>query len=432
MYTLGDGNPIPALIDSTRPFIYLPTDIVHTIETKWGLQWVSGPHDGYYIVNDTQRIILDQRKPLLRFTLGQDSATTTQSGNGKTKTVSITLPYAALLQELNYPYVLNPTKFIPIRATSNTGAYVLGRTFLQEAYLTVDYERSKFSVAQALFPTETHVVSICALNDTTCITPSTKPGPPIATIAGVAAGAGAFLIILMLALFFLFRRSKLRKHREAEEAAMLAQKEKDLQSSFYPNIHSEKEFETVELDSGVVHESGGTPTYPMQEMPTPDTAGSTEMPDESTLSSYGGVYKLEDGGTGGNPIIKVFYEMDATPTSTPNETPTGTMSSGDTLVNSPGSALAALAPPNLTHLRQMDGGHQDDMSPIPQTPLEYYGGAAGNGPAGQRGWIGRAPGMPRVMLTPATPGSPTPEEVERSRWLRGHSGRGKTRRKDEN
>jgi hypothetical protein len=426
MEPLSQRMTIAALIDSSRPFIYLPPDIVDKIAQDWSLQRVSVPNGEYYVVNETQHQTLLRQKPFLRFRLGQAPVSVTPSQNGNEKAnIDITLTYEALSHVLDYPYAAKETQFIPIRATNNSRAYMLGRTFLQEAYLTVDHDRKKFSVAPALFPppNSRNVVPICAQNASSCLTPSTKPGLPIATIAGIAAGSGAFLIIVVLALVFL-RRSKLHKRREAEKAAILAQKETDLQSAFSPNTPSEKRFEITELDSGVVHESGGMPTYPTQEMPTPDTA-STEMLDESTLTSYGEVYKHENDVVDGRPIIKVFYEMDATPTSTPNETPTGTLSSGDTLVTPPDRTLTPLIPPSRELLRQMNDGHGSDLSPIPQTPLEYYGGAASNGTAGQRGWIGRAPDMPRVVFTPATPGSPTPEEVERNRWLRGHSGRRK-------
>jgi hypothetical protein len=65
-------------------------------------------------------------------------------------------------------------------------------------------------------------------------------------------------------------------------------------------------------------------------------------------------------------------------------------------------------------------GSPPPASPIPETPLEFYGGASGGG-AGRRGrdggglrgppddrdWVGRAPGLPEVTLTPATPASAT-------------------------
>jgi hypothetical protein len=429
---LSPNMPISALIDSSRPFIYLPTKIVDTIVKDWGLQWLPMPTEGYYIVNDTQHDLLLHQKPLLRFRLGSGSNPITPSQDGSNETtVDITLPYEALWHVLDFPYARTPTRFIPIKATNNSQAYMLGRTFLQEAYLTVDYERSRFSVAPALFPDpdNTHFVTICPENDDSCFTPDVKlpvvkPGLPTLTVVGVTVGAGGLLVVLILSVL-LFRRFKLRKRHKAQEAAMLAQKEKDLQSAFPLNTPSEKRFEAMELDSEAVHESGGMPAYPTQEMPTSDTTGRTEMPDESTLIPHGGVYKQEDGGVDGRPIIHVFYEMDASVTSTPNNTTTETSSGGDTQVATPDSIVSSLNPPSLASSKQMDDGYHGDISPIPQTPLEFYGGIASNVPAGKRDWTGRLPGMPRVVFTPATPKSPTPEEVERRRWLRGHSGRGK-------
>jgi hypothetical protein len=433
------GANFATLLDSTRPFIYLPPRIVSDIAREWGLTLtkIDDAREGYYILNTTQATKMDTLKPFLRFNLGQVTDGAAPIANPYNKTapkaqgVTITLPWEALVQDLAFPYAnsTSPMKFVPIRSTNNTQAYMLGRTFFQKAYLTVDYERKTFAVGQALYPAtdKEHIVRICVANDTSSgctAAPEAKPAIPVPAIAGAAAGAGVFIIVLCALLFFL-RKSKLRKRREAEDAAMIAQKESDLQSPLSPNTPSEKRFEAMELDSGVVHEAGGFPTYPVQEIGTPQTP-TTELPDESTLSrTFGGYYK-EDMDSG-MPIIKVFYEMDATPPASTENTPTGTLdtvSSGDTLVGTSG----LLIPPNLAHLNRTEGS-ADDMSPIPQTPLEYYGDAAANGPAGVRGWIGRAP-MPRVVLTPATPASPTPDEVERSRWLRGHSGRGRGRRRE--
>jgi hypothetical protein len=451
----------PALIDSSRPFLYLPQKVVTAIVRGWGLKPMNNLSDEYWTIDDKQHTVLLQQKPFLRFNLGQTSQPSPTPS--KRSTVSITLPYEAIVQPLDYPYAANTTRFIPIRSTDNTQAYMLGRTFLQEAYLTVDYERSKFAIAPALFPPpgKKNILPICVTAAKCPKYTGEKTGLSTTTIAGIAGGLGGATTLLLLALFFL-RKAKLRKRRrEAEDAAIIAKKESDLQTPQSPNTLSEKRLEVIELDSGTIHESGGLPTYPMQEMPTPDTAGTSEMADESTLSSFGGYYQKGLEADSGRPIIKVFYEMDATPTSTPDNTPTGTMSSGDTLVNTPPGG--SLAPPSLAQLRTMDQGHQEDFSPIPKTPLEYYGLPAipaaaasnrtaahqedhspipqtplefyGGGPvsrtAGQREWTGQAPEMPRVVLIPATPGSPTPDEVERNRWLKGHSGRGRGKRRDD-
>jgi hypothetical protein len=70
--------------------------------------------------------------------------------------VNITLPYDAFDLQLSYPYLPNttyadPSKYyFPLRQAANETQYVLGRAFLQEAYLITDYERNNFSIHQAV------------------------------------------------------------------------------------------------------------------------------------------------------------------------------------------------------------------------------------------------------------------------------------------
>ena len=61
------------------------------------------------------------------------------------------MPYAAFDLEVSYPIYRNGTKnYFPIRRATNMSKYALGRAFLQEAYIGVDYESTSFSIHQAL------------------------------------------------------------------------------------------------------------------------------------------------------------------------------------------------------------------------------------------------------------------------------------------
>jgi hypothetical protein len=416
-----------ALIDSSRAFLYLPSDACDNIAKEWGLTWDSKSQ--YYLVNDTMHKRNKIMQPFLRFNLGGTGPQALKPGKNTLKisgSTNITLPYDALIQPLDYPYVGKRKLFIPIRPSSDPETYVLGRVFLQEAYLTVDFERRVFSVAQANFTKGQALPrSIFPINGT-----KEEDGPklplPKAAIAGLAGGGAALIAVLLLALFCLRRVKKTRK-REAEDAA--ATKESDLQYPLSPMSHDDsmrKGYDVTELDSGIVHESGGVSTYPRQELSGDSQSPAIgEMPDESTLKAFGGFYKEEDDNDGGRPIIKVFYEMDATPSGSTENTPTGTLDSagsGSTLVNT-----AKQTSPDHALLKPGNGGRDDELSPIPQTPMEYYGAPAAPGSNGQRGSNEMPSDLPRVRLVPATPASPTPREVQRSRWLKGHSGRRKDR-----
>ncbi|KAF2432441.1 acid protease [Tothia fuscella] len=410
---------VNALVDSSRPFMYLPLEACKRIAKEWELSY--DKQSDYYFVNDTIHAKLSRMQPFLRFKLG--NFTENPGKKAKLTNTTITLPYDSLVHYLSYPYAPVRRRFIPIRANSDPEAYVLGRVFLQHAHLTVDHERQQFSLAQALFNTTQLIKPILPINETKNEDESSLP-LPVPAIAGIAAGAAVLIAILLLALFCL-RRAKKNKKRQAEEAAAI--KETDLQSPLSPSSPEDSEkdaYKIMELDSGTIHEAGGMPTYPIQEIGMPKSPIGEEMPDDFTLA-YGGFYKETKNDSGdGRPIIKVFYEMDATPPGSTENTPTGTLNSagsGTTMVNT-------LSNPQDAHLRPAAAGRggNDPLSPIPQTPVEFYGAAAVPGSAGQRGWIGRAPpDLPRVVLVPATPISPTPGERERSRWLKGHSGRRK-------
>lgn len=74
--------------------------------------------------------------------------------------VNISLPYQAFDLQVTQPITENGTNYFPLRCSSNMSQYVLGRAFLQETYLFVDYEKSTFSLSQAQFNKHSNVVTV--------------------------------------------------------------------------------------------------------------------------------------------------------------------------------------------------------------------------------------------------------------------------------
>ncbi|KAK5011811.1 hypothetical protein LTR28_000012 [Elasticomyces elasticus] len=132
-----------SLIDSKVPHIWLPRDVCDRIEQAFRLTY--NPRSDLYVVNNTIHTQLVQLNPALTFRLGSDVS----GGNSTT----IVLPYSAfdLVLAAGFPYS-NATHYFPIRRAANASQHTIGRAFLQEAYLVVDYERSTFSVNQAAMP----------------------------------------------------------------------------------------------------------------------------------------------------------------------------------------------------------------------------------------------------------------------------------------
>ncbi|KAH7380033.1 aspartic peptidase domain-containing protein [Pyrenochaeta sp. MPI-SDFR-AT-0127] len=136
-------GPVYALIDFAEPQIWLPISACDVVARAFNLTY-DNVTDLYLIDSYTHSRLLEQN-PSVTFGLGQ----TANPG----ERVNVVLPYNAFDQQASYPIYLNATNYFPMRRAYNDTQYTLGRTFFQEAYVKIDYERGNFSVHQALFPT---------------------------------------------------------------------------------------------------------------------------------------------------------------------------------------------------------------------------------------------------------------------------------------
>ena len=113
---------IPAFMDSSLPFIWLPVEACSLFEKAFGLVW-----DNYtelYLLNSTHQAALRAQNANVTFTLGNLTA----GAN-----VNITLPYAAFDLTVSSPIVNTSTPYFPLKRAANSTQYTLGRTFFQEA-----------------------------------------------------------------------------------------------------------------------------------------------------------------------------------------------------------------------------------------------------------------------------------------------------------
>lgn len=301
-------NGIYAAIDSTVAQIYLPQPAITAFEKAFSL--TLDPKSGLYLVNDSLHNALIAQQASVVFTLGKDI-----SGG---QTVQITLPYASFDLIAEAPLVNSSSRYFPLHLASNDTEYTLGRTFLQEAYLTADYERNNFSVAQCTWSTNMteHIIPICSLNATTCANNNNKNngrgggggGLSSGAIAGIVVGAVALLAIIAL-LVWLFAIRPRKKKRLAE----LENTEVQKRERFEGHYDSKDEGSTnkpppgVELDADQIHighEIGGTmvigeelhaeeppkPIYEMpgdlhyNEVPSPESSGRDPMSAISPIS----------------------------------------------------------------------------------------------------------------------------------------------------
>ncbi|CAI7580143.1 unnamed protein product [Penicillium crustosum] len=219
------SSPINIYIDSTDPNIWLPDTAVDAFESAFGLTLDNAT--GLYLVNSSHQSVLLETNAQVSFRLsdvldGGDTAT-------------ITLPYNAFNLQAEYPLVENSSYYFPLKRATNESQYTLGRTFLQEAYLSADYERRIFNVSQCTWNegAEENIVTILASSatNTSQSTPTSSSssdsgdssgGSSLSTgaIVGIAIGAVTAVVLIALAAFFFFRHQKQDAASEPERSIL--------------------------------------------------------------------------------------------------------------------------------------------------------------------------------------------------------------------
>ena len=196
-----------SLIDSSVSHIWLPREVCDNFEAAFGLTY--DPTTDLYLVNDTIHEQLISLNPSITFKLGNSLAET------GTNFTNIVLPYAAFDLQASSPFYSTATNYFPIRRAANDSQYTLGRTLLQEAYLTVDYERANFTISQAAFPDPLPSPSIIPITSPSSPSSSSSSGPPLSTgaIAGIAAGGAALIIVLIAGAIYLHRKRADKKQK---------------------------------------------------------------------------------------------------------------------------------------------------------------------------------------------------------------------------
>ena len=197
---------ITATVNSDLPFMYLPNSTCEKFETAFGLSWDTSKE--LYLVNDTVHAELRKENPSVVFELGSSAA----------KSVNITLPYLSFDLQSTKPITENGTNYFPLRCSADESQYVLGRAFLQETYLLVDYEKANFSLSQAQFASgnTSNIVTIDhsakalgnASIDGTGNAVTHSAGLGHGAIAGIAVGSSLALVLILAVLLFLLRRCR--------------------------------------------------------------------------------------------------------------------------------------------------------------------------------------------------------------------------------
>lgn len=200
-------------IDSSTPYLWLPEAVCLEFEKAFGLTYDEAVQLYTFGSNSTQHEILVDWNMTFKFAVADFP--------GSPISISLSLPYEAFDLQLSYPYPgLNatqsspPTNYFPLRKAANSTQYTIGRTFLQETYLKVDYERNNFSIFQAIFSqnalADTDLIPITRPKNSTFTGPEVVAPKPIlseAGVTGVAVG-GAIALISLIGLIVLYIRSR--------------------------------------------------------------------------------------------------------------------------------------------------------------------------------------------------------------------------------
>lgn len=185
--------------------MWLPQSVCDLFSQAFGLQYDT--NTGLYVVNDTMHKQLQQSNPSVTFRLG--------STDSSSETTNIVLPYAAFDLQASIPLFNVSTNYFPLRVAANASQQVLGRAFLQEAYVFVDWERNNFTIGQAIHQ-----------NSTTNIVPVLSPtydsgggdsSLSTGAIVGIAVGAGAVIAIIIGIIAFFVIRSRRRQRGKPHE-----------------------------------------------------------------------------------------------------------------------------------------------------------------------------------------------------------------------
>ncbi|KAI9730335.1 MAG: hypothetical protein M1834_005845 [Cirrosporium novae-zelandiae] len=209
---LGSADSNLFTIDSSTPYLWLPETVCDEFAAALGLTYNSSV-DLYTFVNSTQHDALVDWNMTFTFSLANLP--------GSSSSVEITLPYDAFDLQLSYPYPgYNITygsgtfDYFPLKRAANDSQYTIGRVFLQESYLIVDYERNNFSVYPAKFSTD--ALQNIALVDISRPKNSTYRGPVepedsslgTGIIVGIVVAAIIIIALIIIVVVYLRRRRR--------------------------------------------------------------------------------------------------------------------------------------------------------------------------------------------------------------------------------
>jgi hypothetical protein len=173
-------------IDPVTPQIWLPQSACDAFERAFRLQW--DDNASLYFVNQSTHDWLLQTNQSVMFSLS--------SSRSNSVVQNYTLPYRTVFDlNITYPYVDSWSYYFPLKRGSRPNQYVLGRAFLQETHISVDYDGGYFNLSQATPGSDQkNFVAITPKPDVPNRSSRLAPG----VYVGIGAGASIFVIAVGL------------------------------------------------------------------------------------------------------------------------------------------------------------------------------------------------------------------------------------------
>lgn len=265
------------LVDFAESQIWLPVSACDKFAEAFNLTYDNTTD--LYLVDSSTHAKLVQQNPSIKFRLGQ-------SASDPAGQVDIVLPYSAFDQQASFPIYENATNYFPIRRAYNETQYTLGRTFFQEAYIKMDYERQQFSIHQALFPAANEKQQLIPISSVRTAVGYVDKRLSKEAIAGIVIG-----IILLFAttslLGFWFcrrrRRSKNQSEPEVEAPKIECGGQEKVETDGQQKVETDGQ-QKVETGGAAVFEKDGLPFAEMEGHVFPELYGSQpeverEVPD---------------------------------------------------------------------------------------------------------------------------------------------------------
>lgn len=218
-----------ALVDSTTPYLWLPEKICESFASALNLTY-NATFKLYTLTNEQYQDY--SKSDAYSFTFSLASIDNHDNFGDPLNTpgvVNITIPIKSFVASLQYPFAKEAIKYgqpaVPyfmLRKATNSSEFIIGRSFLQEAYIRTKYDSGVFGIHQASFPNDPDKdAKPIRINR-----PSNSPYPPpppnkdhhgltTPQMIGIAVGVVAFCTLLVAGLCCWRRRRKQKKRGDS-------------------------------------------------------------------------------------------------------------------------------------------------------------------------------------------------------------------------